>query len=151
MPNFSVPMIAQANSKICWLACYQMMYGWQKRPLSDPYVRAKNAGLSTSSGLYSEDWLKARQAMGFTSHRVDYLTSSADNLIHVLEKHGPMWCAGNFLQGDPHAIVISGYDGEKLRISDPFEIYQFQSYNWMTWSGWRKLVKKLPFACQVWP
>ena len=151
MPNFDVPMIGQANASCCWLAGYQMLYGWQKRPTSDPPQKAKNVGLSTTSALYSDDWGKARNAMGLTSYRVSHLTESADNLIWVLDKHGPMWCAGDFLQGDPHVIVISGYEGEKLRINDPYEIYKYQSYNYITWKGWKKLVKALPFACQVWP
>ena len=152
MGNFSVPKIGQANSKCCWLACYQMMYGWQNRPTSDPYRLAKQAGLSTTSGLYSEDWGKARNAMQLTSYRVGYLTEQAENLTYILDKHGPMWCAGNFLKPymDPHAIVISGYDGETLRISDPYEIYKYDSFDYMTWSQWRKLVKNLAFACQVW-
>jgi hypothetical protein len=152
MPNFNVPMIGQANSKICWLACYQMMFGYQKRPTNDPWDIAKRAGLSTSSGLYSDQWAKAREAMGLTSYRVGYLKESEANLTDILSKHGPMWCAGDFLpDGSPHAIVISGYDGSTLRISDPYEIAQYQSYNWLTWSIWRKRVKELPFACQVWP
>ncbi len=89
--------------------------------------------------------------MGLWSYRVSYLTESSSNLTYILDKHGPMWCAGDFLQGSPHAIVISGYDGEKLRINDPYEIYKYQSYNYMYWKDWRKLVKELPFACQVWP
>jgi len=144
-------MIGQANSKCCWLACYQMIYGWKIYSTSDPPDRAKRAGLSTTSGLDSEDWFKARNAMGLWSYRVSYLTESSSNLTYILDKHGPMWCAGDFLQGSPHAIVISGYDGEKLRINDPYEIYKYQSYNYMYWKDWRKLVKELPFACQVWP
>jgi ABC-type bacteriocin/lantibiotic exporter with double-glycine peptidase domain len=150
VPNFDVPMIGQQNSKCCWLACYQMLYGWQKKSTSEPTTRAQSAGLSITEGLDSSDWAKARDAMGLTSYRVSYLTEQADNLINTLYRHGPMWCAGNFLNGSPHAIVISGYDGETLRISDPFEIYKYYSYNWLTWSGWRKLVKNYPFACQVW-
>jgi hypothetical protein len=34
MANFNVPKISQANSKICWLACYQMMYGYDNRSTS---------------------------------------------------------------------------------------------------------------------
>lgn len=152
MPNFNVPMIGQANSRICWLACYQMMFGYQKRPTSDPWEIARRAGLSTSSGLDSDDWGKARDFMGLTSYRVGYLTEDAANLTDILSKHGPMWCAGDFLpDGSPHAIVISGYDGSKLRINDPYEIYQYQSYSWLTWDIWRKRVKALPFGCQVWP
>jgi hypothetical protein len=127
-----------------------MMYGWQKRATSEPYTRAQGVGLSTTDGLDASEFAKARDAMGLTSYRVGYLTESLDNLTYVLDKHGPMWCAGDFLQGSPHAVVISGYEDEKLRINDPYEIYKYYSYNWLTWSGWRKLVKNTPFACQVW-
>ena len=151
MPNYDVPMIGQANSKCCWLACYQMLYGWQQRPTSEPAKRAQKVGISTQDALYSDQWAKARNAMGLTSFTVGYLTEEEDHLLHVLEKYGPMWCAGNFLNGSPHAVVISGYGDGKLRINDPYEIYKYHSYNYMTWKGWRKLVKNLAFACQTWP
>jgi ABC-type bacteriocin/lantibiotic exporter with double-glycine peptidase domain len=152
MPNFNVPKIGQANSKICWLACYQMMYGYDKRSTSAVWDIARRAGLSTSEGLDSKKWGKARDAMGLTSYRVGWLKEDIDNLTHVLSKSGPMWCAGDFMpDGSPHAIVISGYDGEKLRINDPYEIYKFDSYNWYTFGFWKSRVKDLPFGCQVWP
>ena len=94
-----------------------------KRPTSAVWDIAKRAGLSTSDGLDSALWGKARDAMGLTSYRVGYLKEDIDNLTHVLSKSGPMWCAGDFLpDSSPHAIVISGYDGSKLRINDPYEI-----------------------------
>jgi len=152
MPNLDVPKIGQANAKICWLACYQMMYGYQNRPINAVWDIAKRAKLSTSDGLYSEQWGKARDAMGLTSYRVGWLKEDVENLTQILSKSGPMWCAGDFLPDrSPHAIVISGYDGEKLRINDPFEIYRFDSYNWYTFTFWKSRVNELPFGCQVWP
>jgi ABC-type bacteriocin/lantibiotic exporter with double-glycine peptidase domain len=152
MPNFSVPRIGQQNSKICWLACYQMMHGYQNRSTKAVWDIAKRAGLSTSDGLYSEQWGKARDAMGLTSYRVGYLKENLDNLTDILSKHGPMWCAGDFLpDGSPHAIVISGYDGSTLRINDPLEIATWDEYKWYTFAFWKKRVKELPYGCQVWP
>lgn len=151
MPNFDVPLIGQQNSKCCWLAGYQMLYGWQKRPTSEPAKRAQKANISTQDALYSTKWCKARDAMGLTSIRVSHLTESWENLEEALERHGPMWCAGDFLQGSPHVIVISGYDDSgKLRINDPYEIYLYHQYSYLTWKGWRKLVKNLAFAVQCW-
>ena len=124
MPNFAVPKIGQSNSKICWLACYQMMHGYDHRSTNAVWDIAKRAGLSTSDGLYSEQWGKARDAMGLTSYRVGWLREDVENLTQVLSKHGPMWCAGDFLPDySPHAIVISGYEDDKFRINDPYELY----------------------------
>ena len=150
--NFNVPMIGQANASICWLACYQMLYGYKKRSTSEPFSRASNAGLSTTSALYSEQWGTARDAMGLYSYRVSHLKESFANLTYILQKFGPMWCAGNFLFGSGHAIVITGFDpnSQLLRINDPYEIYKYYSYNYLTYDQWRSLVKELPFACQVW-
>lgn len=150
--DFNVPMKGQANAKCCWLACYQMLYGWRGRPSSEAVQRAQNSGLNTSDALYEDQWGKARNAMGLISYRVSYLTESFDNLSYILNKHGPMWCAGNFLQGSPHAIVISGFDpnNQQLRINDPYEIYKYHSYDYYTYEQWRKLVRNTSFACQVW-
>lgn len=150
--TFNVPMIGQANAKCCWLACYQMLYGWKGRSTGEPPSRASKAGISTTSGLYSDQWGKARNAMGLTSYRVGYLKESFDNLTYVLDKCGPMWCAGDFLNGSGHAIVISGYnpDNQQLRVNDPYEIYKYHSYDYYTYNGWRAKVKELAFACQVW-
>ncbi len=151
MPYFKVPMIGQANSNCCWLACYQMLYGYRGRDKYAPYKRARSAGISTTSTLYSNKWRKARDAMGLTSYRVSYLTEDWDNLKWVLDSSGPMWCAGAFLNGSGHAVVISGYKGETLRINDPYEIYKYHSYDYMTYGKWRKLVRNQSYACQVWP
>ena len=149
--NFDVPMIGQGNSKCCWYACYAMMYGWKKRPLSEVAQRIKKAGIPTNDALYSEQWGKTRDAMGLISYRVGHLTESLANLTDILQKHGPMWCAGDFLLGSPHAIVISGVNDEgRLRINDPYEIYKYQSYNYLTYNSWKKLIAKLFAACQVW-
>ena len=150
--EYDVPKIGQANSKICWLACYQMLYGWNGLAPKKAVERAIKAGLSTSSGLMSKDWHRARKAMGLTSYRVSYL-KGYDGMVWVLRKHGPVWCAGDFLQGSGHAVVISALDlrTKTLRINDPYEIYKYGGYNYLTHDGWCKKVKDLPFACQVWP
>ncbi len=148
-----VPKYGQANSKICWLACYQMLYGWKLIDPKKVWARVKKAGLSTSEGLMAKDWSKARKAMGLTSYRVSYLKDDFDKFLWVFRKHGPMWCAGDFLQNGGHAVVVSGVylSEQKLRINDPYEIYQYNSYNYLTYKGWCHRIKDLPFACQVWP
>jgi hypothetical protein len=84
---------------------------------------------------------------------VGYLKESAENLLDILRTHGPMWCAGNFLQGSGHAVVICGFDAgaDRLRINDPYEIYSFpDTTRWLTYGKWCKLVRETSFACQVW-
>ena len=152
--NYAVPKIGQGNARCCWLACYQMLYAWKGRSRTEPHERARRSGVSTTSGLYEDQWGKARDAMWLTSYRVGHLKESADNLYEVLRKHGPMWCAGNFLQGSGHAIVVCSIDTESgaIRANDPYEIYNHPDADMrLTFSGWRKLVREMPFACQVWP
>lgn len=91
--------------------------------------------------------------MGLISYRVGFLKESFQNLVYILEKHGPMWCAGSFLFGGGHAIVISGFNPETqvLRINDPYLMYKYPgSYDFYTYSKWRDLIREMPFACQMW-
>jgi hypothetical protein len=77
-----------------------------------------------------------------------------DNFLWILAKHGPIWCAGRFLPGIGnmgHAVVVSGYrkrDGA-IRINDPWEIANFDSYNWMTHDKLYKKLHKTDYAVQV--
>lgn len=147
-----VPRIGQANSKICWLACYQMLYRWKGKAAHEVSDKIQKAGFSTSSGLYEEDWGKAAAVLGLSGMRVSHL-KGFDNLAWCLGSCGPIWCAGNFApDGGGHAIVISGlyHADQKLRINDPYEIYRFDSYSYMTHDQWCKKVRVAPFACQLW-
>lgn len=147
-----VPKIGQANSRICWLACYQMLYRWKGKSGADAVAKIQAAGFSTADALYEDQWGKAAAALGLTGMRVSYL-QGLDGLAWCLGTCGPIWCAGDFGPGGSgHAVVISGlYRADsKLRINDPYEIYRYDSYNYMTHADWCKKVRVARFACQLW-
>jgi hypothetical protein len=146
-----VPKYSQYNSRCCWYACYKMLYGWKGRAPGDVATKLAEIGITTTDALYDDQWGKAAAALGLCGMRVDHL-KSIENMAWCLGKCGPIWSAGNFLSdGSPHAVVISGlYADGKLRLSDPYEFYMHDSYNYMTHDQWCKKVRVAPFACQLW-
>jgi hypothetical protein len=147
-----VQRIGQSNSKCCWVACYKMLYRWKGKSASEAVQKIEGAGLSTEMGLYEDQWMKAAAALGLHGMRVSHL-KGLDGMAWCLEKCGPIWCAGNFgPDGSPHAVVISGLyqQDKKLRINDPYEIFQFDSYSYITHSQWCQKVREASFACQLW-
>jgi hypothetical protein len=147
----SVPRIGQANSRCCWFACYKMLYAWKGRATSEVATKIAAAGYSTTDALYEDQWPYSAYALGISGMRVAHL-KSVGNMSWCLSKCGPIWCAGSFFSdGSPHAIVISGlYEDGKLRINDPYEIYKYDSYSYMTHDQWCQKVREAPFACQLW-
>jgi len=147
----NVPRIGQSNSKCCWLASYKMLYAWKGRSTAEVATKLTDAGFSTTDALYEDQWQKAATALGLSGMRVSHLKGIA-GMTWCLSTCGPIWCAGNFLQGSPHAVVISGFYSadNKLRINDPYEIYMYDSYSYITHAEWCKLVREAPFACQLW-
>jgi hypothetical protein len=145
-----VPRIGQANSKCCWLACYQMLYKWKGKAASDVNKKLEAAGFSLTSALYQEQWGKAAYHLGLSGMGVGHL-GSVENVEWCLAKCGPLWCAGDYLNGSPHAVVVSGiYEDGKMRINDPYEIFKYDSYSYLTHSKWHQLLRKAKFACQLW-
>jgi hypothetical protein len=150
---YKVTPVLQENSKCCWLACYQMLYDWKGLLKSEVETKIKAAGISTTQGLDISQWGTARQAVGLTGYRVQFL-KEFDNFLDIFQKHGPMWCAGSFLNGDPHAILIVGArkSDKRLRYLDPYKLWQNggEGYEYMTHSNWCALIKTADFATQMW-
>ena len=149
---YKVPAIAQANSKCCWFACYQMIYAWKGKKVSEVATKLANAGISTKKALDISQWGRASNHLGLKGMRVSHIKGKAkfDNMVDVLERWGPMWCAGNFLNGSPHAILISGWSrpGKTLRFIDPYELWQGHAYSDYSHTYWSALIKNATFACQ---
>ncbi|HTN75170.1 MAG TPA: papain-like cysteine protease family protein [Pirellulaceae bacterium] len=151
--KYSVTPILQNNSKCCWLACYQMLYTWNNQSASEVAPKIKAVGISTDEGLDISQWGTARTAVGLTGYRVSFLKEYA-NFVDIFTKHGPMWCAGNFLNGDPHAILIVGADpdSKRLRYLDPYKLWQNggEGYEYMMHDKWCTQIKAADFATQMW-
>ena len=151
--KYTVSPILQGNSKCCWLACYQMLYKWNDRPVDEVVKKIQAVNIPIDDGLDVSEWGKARGAMGLTGYRVSYL-KEFKNFLHIFTGHGPMWCAGNFLNGDPHAILIVGVhpDTERLRYLDPYKLWQSggEGFEYMTHRGWCSQIKNADYATQMW-
>ena len=150
---YKVTPILQENSKCCWLACYQMLYEWKGLKAEDAVTKIKGAKISTTTGLDISQWGTARSALGLTGYRVSYL-KGFDDFYKVFTDHGPMWCAGSFLDGDPHAILIVGVhpDSKRLRYLDPYKLWKSggEGFEYMTHGNWCTQIKSADFATQMW-
>lgn len=148
-----VPEVAQPTSKTCWLACYKMMCLWKGRDFEEAVKRLKKAGIDTTVGLQPEDLDKARKVVGTEGWKVSTLKTK-EGMMNALETYGPIWCAGYFIEGSLHAIVLHGYQLYKrkklrLRLHDPWEIY-YDRRSDMSHEHWCELVLAKSFACQIW-
>lgn len=145
-----VPKYGQSNRRCCWYACYKMLYGWKGKSVSQVRLKLSNVGITNTSALLQSQWGIASSALGLWGMRVGHL-KHVENMRWCLKKCGPIWTAGNFAtDGGGHAIVISGIRSDGvLRISDPWEFYFRDSYNYMTHSQWSQKVRDAPFACQL--
>ncbi|MBM4040769.1 MAG: hypothetical protein FJ290_19875 [Planctomycetes bacterium] len=147
-----VPKYSQHNSRCCWYASYKMLYGWKGKSVGSVRTKLEKVGIYPNDALYEDQWEKAAAALGLSGMKVSHL-KDVENVAWCLSKCGPIWTAGNFMEktSAPHAVVISGvYTDGKLRISDPYEFYHRDSYNYMTHAQWCKKVRVAPFACQLW-
>ena len=149
--EYKIHPIGQHNSQVCWIACYRMLNAWKKQADKLCYDRLKASKIPMDQALNITQWPKARNAMKLTSHTVSYLKQD-DNLGYTLEKYGPMWCAGNFLNGSGHVILLSGYypKNNTIRVIDPWKVHKgIKSEVWgMDW--WRTNIKDAHAACQTW-
>ena len=147
--NYDVPLIKQSNSKCCWYACYMMLYGWNNQDMSSVSQRLSKVNISTEDALDISKWGTAAKALGLTGMRVSYL-KTFESLIDTLNRYGPMWCAGDFLDGAPHAIVLSGWNQKRktVRFIDPYELWKSGMTSDYNFSYWWALIKNAEFACQ---
>lgn len=104
----------------CWYACACMVsYYYAAGPrLGLPAVWEPDNGISAANFeiLARAEGLKAvpKPAGGLT----------ADNIVTLLKKHGPLWAAGWYLEGHPkagHIIVLCGVKGPFVLYNDPWE------------------------------
>lgn len=149
---YDVPLIAQQNTKCCWFSAYQMIYGWNNFPISNVAAELAKAKISTKESLDISLWGRAAHFLGMKGIRVSYIKGKGkfENMVDVLNKWGPMWCAGDFLDGSPHAIIISGWSrhNQTLRFIDPYELWQGNEGSNYSHEYWSTLIKEAPFACQ---
>ena len=146
------PIIVQSHSKCCWLACYGMVYGWKSKPYREVKKKIGDAGISMDDALYSDQWDKARKVLGLKAVDAGKL-GDLKMVTHYMVNHGPLWCAGDFLDGSPHVVLVSGifYGNESLRIHDPYKLAQpGGDIDTMGHKMWYRLLSKRACSCQMW-
>ena len=149
--NYDVPLIKQSNSKCCWYASFKMLYGWNNHDMSEVRKRLNKVNIYTDDALDISKWGTASRALGLKGMRVSHL-STYENLIDTLNRWGPMWCAGEFLEGSPHVIVLSGWNQKRktVRFIDPYELWKSGTTSDYGHSYWWARIKNAEFACQQW-
>src|SRR5262249_28728107 len=85
----TVTPIPQIDHKPCWLACYQMLYKWRSKPVSDITTKLTNAGISTTTTLADDKQTVAATALGLLPC-IHHFVSTTASLKTWLELVGPL-------------------------------------------------------------
>lgn len=127
--NKIITPIPQEDTSTCWVAAYQMMFNWKKKPIDTIPVLVKSAGInvekSYEKGIDKPEWEKAGKAFGLTT--VPASTSfSAPELAGYLSK-SPVLVHGLFGLGMHTIVVIGCTFGES---SDELEMVTYINPYW---------------------
>lgn len=146
-----VPYIEQKRAMSCWYASAKMVLAFsrpnnlkikdhmvvenaEKREAIDALLikshTLKGGPTADKVGATEKDWPVIAEAFGFgalTEDEVKAAGSKFDELVKLLEKYGPLWCAGRFFQGGDkdggHVIVVIGAvvrkTGNNILFHDP--------------------------------
>ncbi|MBS1795442.1 MAG: hypothetical protein JSS81_16420 [Acidobacteria bacterium] len=131
----------QPLATCCWLTCLEMLFIWK----NDKGDKSKDASaileqMDKSPNLFPYDMKNSGIAPGEcreTSRQLGLQCGSGDIEADVLHKclqmHGPMWVAGDWVQGanenvkqkedHSHVIVVTGCDPEsgKIKFINPWQ------------------------------
>lgn len=116
--------------KACWYwsAC-MVSYYFSKGPrMGIPKLWYKDRGISVKA----IDELADIEGLSVLERPESEVRS--DFLLRSLQKHGPIWAAGYYLEDNPkeaHAIVLTGVKGNDIYYNDPWEPEsKVKSVNW---------------------
>ncbi|MFT7642508.1 MAG: hypothetical protein ACI9G1_004266 [Pirellulaceae bacterium] len=155
--EYDVTPIGQFNTQTCWIACYRMLYAWNKvkdKTCTDIkcYERLQKTGLNLTSQLLITEWRRPAAALKLFGYRVSSLRNF-DTFQYIMSKCGPFWCAGDFIAGGGgHVILVTAAYGEdqRIRIIDPWQVHQGTTSELRDFSYWTKNIKNAPYAVQMW-
>jgi papain like cysteine protease AvrRpt2 len=134
--KYDVPLIPQGTNMGCWAAGIAMILSWQNQASFDPGMIAANPGglsyvPSLQSGLDPNDrYILERN--GFSLEAPQCYAPSA--IFDLLTSTGPLWVASLVaLSGAgpspvPHIRVVTGMEGSRLFINDPWPVNRGASY-----------------------
>ncbi len=149
---------SQPNSATCWYACYAMMYGWQKKSVSELDRSLSGAGYSLSEiknrGLKDAEYGKVAHAVGTRDVlRISALNWSIDDVVDRLRRWGPIFLCTMELGGG-HAMVLYGVDIKlgNLMVADPYSVggdYGSAHTEYFSLNKFRGTIQPVDYALQV--
>jgi hypothetical protein len=114
-----VPLVAQASTNTCWNAAAQML--WEYRQLKTGMYGPMNSissKYSQNKTLKAQDFRALAKSVGLKKIRIHTRMHSSGEFGHLLERFGPLWCAGRWDYSE-HIIVLTGIDGHIVYYNDP--------------------------------
>lgn len=158
-----VKVVPQASNRICWLACYKMMYSYKNKPMGkvEDKLRdggvlpkdAKEVGKPMIRGLLDEEFAPAGKALEMGALNTAAL-KDLGQLRGVIKDFGPVWTAIIKDGGGKHVIVITGVDEEtkQIEIIDPwYESHESEvKAMWVSHAGMKPAFRNLLYSAQVW-
>lgn len=136
----SVPLMYQAESKLCWYASARMLYKWSQ---------ATTRGLALNPADTDEGYIWRHSINGSVGssdnhhfakkhNLVQHTSISIDesSLLDFFKDHGPIWAGisknWNGNSGYGHVVVICGVATTGVFIHDPEPVKKGSSF-WLTW------------------
>ncbi|HLA96770.1 MAG TPA: papain-like cysteine protease family protein [Pyrinomonadaceae bacterium] len=126
-----VKPLSQPTSAACWYSCLRMLFQWKrdKGESKDPdkilEMMDKSPNLwpwemKDNWGIDVGECRETARYLGLTATGDGEL--EAASLKQVLEKHGPVWIAGNWGSGN-HVIVVTACnpDDGRIRYINPYQ------------------------------
>ncbi|SON56590.1 Papain-like cysteine protease AvrRpt2 [Hartmannibacter diazotrophicus] len=120
--KYDVPLIPQSTNMGCWAASIAMILAWRNSASYDPTLIAANNGgtnyvPSLTSGLNPNDrYILERNGFALEAPQC-YMPQAISNR---LSSNGPLWVASAV--PSPHIRVVTGMEGERLWINDPWPV-----------------------------
>ena len=146
----------QENPRICWYACYKMMYAWKNKSAYELDHRLTAAGYDLDElkkhGLLDNEYRKMARAVGTRDVlRSSALNWSLEDIIDRLQRWGPIFLSTMELGG--HAVVLYGVSIKfnLLIVADPntLEDYTSAHNEYYTLSKFRGTIQPVDYAIQV--
>jgi len=132
-------LIPQQMNMSCWYASARMLIKWQMdrcqqsfedlvSPELDALCRARRLA---DTGTFNPALVQMAIRLGLRQEPpIGPSSIISGEIQRMLQIHGPLW-----VNGDKHIVVISGIDGDKVKVHDPWPPNQGK-IEWRLLSGW---------------
>lgn len=117
--QLNVPLDAQPSTDTCWHSSAQMIWWyWQGQT-------GRQGPMNTMADSFNDNkpimpfqfvTLAAKAGLKKVPGKIGNLSAAA--LEQLLNKYGPLWCAG-YWYGPGHIIVLTGVSGNTIHLNDP--------------------------------